>query len=174
MVVMTRRYDAVPGMRQTRGMAQAARAAAVAPTIELGDFQLSVHRRQFPDAQDRWDGNWLCVTARCAQAGAIVAAAGPILEAGDLERFRDGLVSLAAGAAPEAVLSGSEPNLVVGVTAPAGLGQWQVRVELTPEPRWQGHWFAFAVDPSYAAEAVRQLDAVLVLFPVRGRPLPVE
>lgn len=161
-------------MRQTKGMAQAARAAAQAPPIELGDFQLSVHRRQFPDAQDRWDGNWLCVTARCAQAGAFVAVDGPILEAGDLERFREALASMAAGGAREAVLRGAEPNVMVGVTAPAGLGHWLVRVELTPEPHAQGHWFAFAVDPSYAAEAVRQLDAVLALFPVRGRPLPAD
>lgn len=150
-------------------MAQAARAAAQAPSIELGDFQLSVHRRQFPDAHDRWDGNWLCVTAQCAQAGAIVAASGPILEAGDLERFRDALASMAGGGAREAVLRGAEPNIVVGVTAPAGLGQLQVRVELTPEPHDQGHWFAFPVDPSYVAETIRQLDAVLALFPVRGR-----
>ena len=155
-------------------MAQATRAAAQAPSIELGDFQISVHRRQFPDAQDRWDGNWLCVTAQCTQAGAIVAAGGPILEAGDLERFRDELAAMAAAGRREAVLRGAEPNLVVGVTAPAGLGQWQVRVELTPEPRSQGHWFAFAVDPSYAVETIRQLDAVLAIFPVRGRPPAVD
>ena len=155
-------------------MAQAARAAVQAPSIELGDFQLFVHRRQFPDAQDRWDGNWLCVTAQCAQAGAIVAAGGPILEAGDLERFRDGLASMAEGGGREAVLRGAEPNLIVAVTAPDGAGQWQVRVELTPEPRSQGHWFAFAVDPTYAADAVRQLDALLALFPVRGRPPAAE
>jgi hypothetical protein len=155
-------------------MAQAARAAAQAPSIELGDFQLAVHRRQFPDAEDRWDGNWLCVTAQCAQAGAIVAAGGPILEAGDLQRFRDDLASMSAGRGREAVLRGAEPNLVVGVTALDGLGQWQVRVDLTPEPRSQGHWFVFAVDPIYAAEAVRQLDAALALFPVRGRPPAAE
>lgn len=151
-------------------MAQAARAAAQAPSIELGDFQLSVHRRQFPDAQDRWDGNWLYVTAQCAQAGAIVAAGGPILEAADLERFRDELAAVLAAGTREAVLRGAEPNLVVGVTAPIGLGHLQVRVELTPDPQAQGHWFAFAVDPSYVAQTIRQLDEVLALFPVRGRP----
>jgi hypothetical protein len=155
-------------------MAQAARAPAQAPSIELGDFQLSVHRRQFPDAHDRWDGNWLCVTAQCAQDGAIVAAAGPILEAVDLERFRDELASLSTGGRREAILRGAEPNLVVGVTAPDGLGHVQVRVELTPEPRSQGHWFAFPVDPSYVVETIRQLDAVLALFPVRGRPPAAE
>jgi hypothetical protein len=150
-------------------MAQPARAPVQAPAIELGDFQLTVHRRQFPDAQDRWDGNWLQVTAQCAQAGAIVAVGGPILETADLQRFRDQLVAVAAVPAGEAVLSGAEPNLVVRVAVVEGLGLARVRVELTPEPQAQGHWFAYTIDPSYLAHAVRQLDAVLAVFPVRGQ-----
>ena len=151
-------------------MAQPARASAQAPTIELGDFRLTVHRRQFPDAQDRWDGNWLHVTVQCAQAGAIVATDGPILEAADLQRFRDQLAAVTAPPAGAAVLCGAEPNIVVRVTAAEGLGLVRVRVELTPEPQSQGHWFEYAIDPSYLAEAIRQLDAVLAAFPVRGRP----
>jgi hypothetical protein len=150
-------------------MAQTARAPVPAPAIELGDFQLTVHRRQFPDAQDRWDGNWLHVTAQCSQAGAIVATGGPILETADLLRFRDQLVAVATSRAGEATLSAAEPNIVVRVAAGDGLGLVRVRVELTPEPQTQGHWFAFALDPSYVAEAIRQLDAVLTAFPVRGR-----
>jgi hypothetical protein len=150
-------------------MARAVLAPVQASSIELGDFQLSVHRREFPDAQDRWDGNWLCVTAQCLRAGAIVSAGGPILEASDLQRFRDQLTSLRAGAARVAELSGSEPHVRVDVSADDARGQLQVRVELTPEPQVQGHWFAFALDPSYLALTVEQLDAVLALFPVRGR-----
>jgi hypothetical protein len=150
-------------------MAQPARAPAQAPAIELGDFQLTVHRRQFPDAHDRWDGNWLHVTAQCAQAGAIVATGGPILETADLLRFRDQLAAIATSQAGEAMLSGAEPNIVVRVAAADGVGLVRVRVELTPEPQTQGHWFAFALDPSYLAEAIRQLDAVLATYPVRGR-----
>jgi hypothetical protein len=150
-------------------MAQPARAPAPAPAIELGDFQLTVHRRQFPEAQDRWDGNWLHVTAQCAQAGAIVAAGGPILETTDLQRFRDQLAAIATSQAAEAVLSGAEPNVVVRVASAGAVGLVRVRVELTPEPQAQGHWFAYAIDPSYLAEAIRQLDAVLAAFPVRGQ-----
>jgi len=149
-------------------MAQSARAPAQAPAIELGDFQLTVHRRQFPDAHDRWDGNWLHVTAQCAQAGAIVAAGGPILETADLLRFRQQLAAMATSHAGEAMLSGAEPNVVVRVAAVDGVGLVRVRVELTPEPQTQGHWFAFALDPSYLAQAIRQLDAVLATYPVRG------
>jgi hypothetical protein len=156
-------------------MRSAARAPSQTPAIELGDFRLVVHRRQFPDAQDRWDGNWLDVTAQCAQAGAIVAAAGPLLETGDLARFRRELAALTATGDGEAVLRGEEPNVVVRVTAPRGLGELHVRVEVTPQPQAQGHWFACVVDPSYAFETIRQLDAVLALFPLRGQrttPLP--
>jgi hypothetical protein len=150
-------------------MPQPARALALAPAIELGDFQLTVHGRQFPDAQDRWDGNWLQITARCAQAGAIVATSGPMLEASDLQRFRDALSAWTAAAGGEAVLNGAEPNIVVRVTALETAGEVRVRVDLSPEPQSQGHWFAFTVDPSYLAETIRQLDAVLAAFPVRGR-----
>ena len=151
-------------------MAQPARALAQAPTIELGDFQLAVHRRQFPDAHDRWDGNWLHVTAQCLQAGALVAVSGPILEAADVQRFRDELVAVAEAQAGSAELGGSEPNIVVRVTAAAAFGDLRVRVELTPDPQSQGHWFAYPLDRSYVGQAIRQLDAVLALFPVLGRP----
>lgn len=156
-------------------MAQPAQAPAQAPAIELGDFQLVVHRRQFPDAHDRWDGNWLEVSARCGQAGAIVVTAGPILEAIDLQRFGDDLKTLADVNAGEAVLRGTEPYIVVRVAAVDGLGQLRVRVELSAEPRFQGHWFEYAIDPSYLADAIRQIDAVLAAFPVRGlAPSPAD
>ena len=100
---------------ETRCMAQPVRAPVQAPSIELGDFQLTVHRRQFPDAHDRWDGNWLHVTAQCAQAGAIVAAGGPIVEAADLQRFRDELAAVQASRSGQAELSGAEPNIRVRV-----------------------------------------------------------
>jgi hypothetical protein len=146
-----------------------ARAAVEAPSIELGGFQIWVHRRQFPDAFDRWDGNWLHVSAQCAQAGAIVAAGGPILDAADLQRFRDELAALDGTPSGRAELSGAEPDIRVRVAASNGRGELHVRVELTPDPQAQGHWFEYAVDQSYLPETIRQLDAVLELYPVRGR-----
>lgn len=150
-------------------MAQPARAAVEAPSIELGGFQIWVHRRQFPDAYDRWDGNWLHVTTQCAQAGAIVAAGGPILDAADLQRFRDELAALAGTPSGEAELHGAEPNIRVLVATSDGLGHLRVRVELTPDSQAQGHWFEYVIDQSYLPETISQLDAVLELFPVRGR-----
>jgi hypothetical protein len=150
-------------------MAQPARAPAQAPSIALGDFQLTVHRRQFPDAHDRWDGNWLHVTAQCTQAGAIVAAGGPITEAPDLQRFRDELAAVHASRRGQAELRGAEPDLHVRVVSSGASGRLQVRVELSPYPRTQGHWFEFDVAEADLPATIRQLDAVLELFPVRGR-----
>jgi hypothetical protein len=151
-------------------MAQSARAAVEAPSIELGGFQIWVHRRQFPDAHDRWDGNWLHATAQCAQAGAIVAAGGPILDAADVERFRDELAAVQVSRSGQAELKGAEPHIRVRVAPNGAPGGLHVRVELTPDPQAQGHWFEYAIDQSDLPDAIRQLDAVLELFPVRGRP----
>jgi len=150
-------------------MAQSARAAVEAPSIELGGFQIWVHRRQFPDVHDRWDGNWLHVTAQCAQAGAIVAAGGPILDAADLQRFRDQLVAIHGTPSGQAELSGAEPNIRVRVGANGALGHLRVRIELTPDSQAQGHWFEYVIDLGDLADTIRQLDTVLELFPVRGR-----
>jgi hypothetical protein len=151
-------------------MAQPARAPSPAPSIELGPFQVWVHRRQFPEAQDRWDGNWLHVTAQCAQAGAIVAASGPILDAGDLRRFRDQLAAVYRAVSGQAELTSAEPNIRVLVAPAAHGGHLRVRVELTPEPSAQGHWFEYVLDQRHLPATIRQLDGVLALFPVRGDP----
>jgi len=35
------------------------------PDLKLEGLQIWIHGRQFPDAADYWDGNWLRVTAHC-------------------------------------------------------------------------------------------------------------
>jgi hypothetical protein len=72
------------------------------PSVRLAGFQLWVHG-QFPDAQDKWDGNWLNVTAHCGQAGGSVWATGAILDTISLLRFRDELERLHRTRSGEAV-----------------------------------------------------------------------
>jgi len=43
-------------------------------------IRLWVYGRQFPDATDAWDGNWLRITARRNERGATVEASGAILD----------------------------------------------------------------------------------------------
>ena len=46
------------------------------PDLRVAGFQLWVHGREFPDAQDEWDGNWLRLTAHCGEAAGASGRAG--------------------------------------------------------------------------------------------------
>lgn len=103
------------------------------PSVSLKAFQLWVHSRQFPEAQDQWDGNWLNVTVHCGQSGASVWASGAILDSIGLVRFRDELKRLHQTLSGEAVLESHEPKIRVRVAASDRAGHLAVRTEITPD-----------------------------------------
>ena len=138
------------------------------PAVRLAALRLWIHGRQFPEAQDQWDGNWLDVTVHCGHAGASVWATGAILETSDLVRFRDELKKLYQTLSGEAVLESHEPNVRVRVAASDGAGHLAVRAEITPDNLAQGHWFEFEIDQSYLPTTVAQLESALTEFPVKG------
>lgn len=138
------------------------------PSFRFEIFQLWVHGRQFPDAQDRWDANWLNVSAHCGHAGASVWATGAIVDTIGLLRFREELERLHQTLSGEAVLKSHEPNLEVRVSVADRAGHLLVRVEITPDHLGQGHWFEFDVDQSYLPATVAQLKSILVAFPLKG------
>ena len=138
------------------------------PSVRLSAFQLWVHGRQFPEAQDQWDGNWLNVTVHCGQSRASVWATGAILDSIALVRFRDELERLHQTLAGEAVLESHEPNVKVRVAASDSAGHLHVRAEITPDHLQQGHWFEFEIDQSYLPATVAQLESVRMEFPVKG------
>jgi hypothetical protein len=138
------------------------------PLVTLSAFQLWVHSRQFPEAHNHWDGNWLNVTVHCGQSGASVWATGAILDSVGLVRFRDELERLHQTLSGEAVLESHEPNVKVRVVVADGAGRLNARVEITPDHLAQGHWFELEIDQSYLPAAIAQLESVLARFPVRG------
>lgn len=119
------------------------------PSVRLAAFQLWVHSRRFPDAQDQWDGNWLNVTVHCGQSGASVWATGAILDSVAFVRFREELEQMYNALSGEAVLESHEPNVKVRVTASDRAGHLNVRAEITPDNLAQSHWFDFEIDQSY-------------------------
>jgi hypothetical protein len=150
-------------------MAQTARDPIEALAIALDGFELLIHRRQFPDAYDRWDGNWLQVTARLSRHGATVAVSGPLVDVGGLQRFREGLARLIHTSDGEAELTFEESNVLrLLVARYAVRGRLFVRCELSPEPGSQGHWFEADTEVGELRSTLRQLDAVLAAFPLRG------
>ncbi|HEX5031189.1 MAG TPA: hypothetical protein VFX78_07005 [Candidatus Eisenbacteria bacterium] len=138
------------------------------PSVSLGAFQLWVHGREFPKAKDRWDGNWLNVTAHCGGDGASVWASGAILDTVGLRRFRDELTWLQQTLAGKAVLASLEPYVGVLVKAVDITGRLLMEVNITPDPTCQSHHFEFEVDPGLLPATIAQLESLLDTYPVRG------
>lgn len=135
--------------------------------LRLAGLQIRIHGRQFPDAYDHWDGNWLDVTAQCDDSGASVVARGPILHLCELERWRREAEKLFEALAGEAQLDCREPNLSVLLKA-ASLGQITIEVSITPDHLAQKHWFQFEIDQSYLPSLIAQCRTILEAYPLRG------
>jgi hypothetical protein len=55
--------------------------------LKIAGFQLWIHGRQFPNAQDYWDGNWRNVTVNCGASGASVWTSGAFVMVSDQARL---------------------------------------------------------------------------------------
>ena len=71
-------------------------------------------------------------------------------------------------------LTSPEPNLHVRVGPPGRHGRVRLRVEITPDPAVQGHWFETEIDQGQLPPAILQLERVLERFPVRGLPVAIR
>ena len=137
------------------------------PDLKLEGLQIWVDRRQFPDAADYWDGNWLRVTAHCGRSGASVFATGSIIHLSELDQWlveSEGLLKNLSG---EAKLACMEPALSVTLKA-GSLGYIAMEVSITPDHISQRHWFQFEIDQSYLPPLVKQCQAILEAYPIKG------
>jgi len=138
------------------------------PTVELSEFRLWVHGRQYPEMMDCWDGNWLRITAHIAQAGASVVVAGPLLDTVSFLRFARELRALYEQLEGTAVLESHEPELKVTLRARGQVGQIEAEVEITPDHLNQEHLFRFSLDQTFLPPVIAQCERVLAEHPVRG------
>jgi hypothetical protein len=141
----------------------------VEPDLRLGGFSLWVSGRQFPDATDYWDGNWLNVRVQIEAPGALVRAEGPLLLAQELARFAEQLEKLYEALSGVAELRCLEPNLEIAIRC-GSRGQVVVKIMVTPDPMTQSHSFEFDLDQSYLGPLLDQCKSVLSRFPVRSQP----
>jgi hypothetical protein len=140
---------------------------APAPDLTLAGLRIWVHGRQFPDAVDAWDGNWLDVTAECTDKSAGVVIGGPILHLSELKGWCRDAERLLGTLTGEARLDCREPNLSVALRA-ASLGQIAMEVSITPDHLTQKHWFQFVIDQSYLPTVIAQCQSILEAYPLRG------
>lgn len=138
------------------------------PDIEIAGLKIWVHGRQFEDAQDYWDGNWLHVTAYCAEGGAAVRAHGPLLHLSELSHFLKACEKLHETLRGKAELPCMEPNLSVELAVSSPRGNIEAKVRITPDHLSQQHTFGFSIDQSYLPGILRGIRSVLGLYPVRN------
>ncbi|HRF58891.1 MAG TPA: hypothetical protein PLH94_03125 [Fimbriimonadaceae bacterium] len=138
------------------------------PDLKIAGLQLWVHGRQFPDAEDEYDGNWLRVTAHSGGSGASVWVHGAILMVTDIARFGNECAAMLQGDSESATLDSPEPELKVTLKASDGLGHIRVEVEITPDRLFQAHWFEFEVDQSHLPELIRKCARIVLDYPIRG------
>ncbi|HZG08863.1 MAG TPA: hypothetical protein VEZ70_07785 [Allosphingosinicella sp.] len=139
------------------------------PDLQDGGLSVWVIGRQFPNASDYWDGNWLTVRARMDASGATVECGGAILMTSDTDRFRLELESLDATLAGEATLVSYEPNLKATPEVMT-LGHIEFEVAITPDHLNQFHRFSVDLDQSHLPPLIDACERILERFPVVGAP----
>jgi len=140
------------------------------PDLKFGDFELWVHRRQFPEAADFDDGNWLLVTVHCVSSGASVWANGAFLMVVDIIRFGEECKRLLNGETSTASLDPLEPELSLKIDSIDRLGHLMVEVKITPDHRRESHTMAFEIDQSYLSGIIAQCAVIAHAYPVLGKP----
>lgn len=139
------------------------------PDLCLGGLSLWIHRRQYPDAADYWDGNWLYSRAVMEGPGARVEIRGPFLHGSEIASFARELAQLDETLQGEARLGRIEPQLEV-IMRIDGLGHVAVTVDITPDPLSQAHRFEFELDQTYVAPLRTSCRTILERFPIKGAP----
>jgi hypothetical protein len=139
------------------------------PDIKLNGLQIWIHSRQFLDAEDYWDGNWLNVTAHCGTHGADVWATGAILRIPDIAGWLVALEEMNQSLSGEANLVSLGPELSVELSM-SELGHIAMTVEITPDHMNQQHSFQFELDQSYLEALISSCRGVLEKYPIKSKP----
>ena len=136
--------------------------------LKVAGFQLWIHGRESPEANDSGDGNWLRVTAHCGASGASIWVEGSIVEVNDIASFGNQCASLLRGDSSSAVLDPFEVELKVSLEAGDRVGHIHAQVEITPNHLEQYHKMQFEIDQSYLARIIGQCSAIVQEYPIRG------
>lgn len=138
------------------------------PDIQLEDLRIWIHGRQFPGADDYWDGNWVYATAYCGSPGAEVWTSGPIIHLSEVVNWLADGETMRRTLSGEANLDCMEPELSVKLRTEGSLAHVSMRVEITPDNLKQEHVFLFEIDQTYLTGLIGACKRILTRFLVRG------
>lgn len=138
--------------------------------LRIGGLEIRVEGREFPQADDYWDGNWVVAAVHCASPHSSVAFRGPILHLSEVAQLLEGCEAVAEGEAGSATLPCSEPHLYVELEArPRG----RVRATVELRPQGERHVYEFPLDRDAVGRIAAECRALLTAFPILGEP-PTE
>jgi hypothetical protein len=126
-------------------------------------------RREYPEAEDYDDGNWVDATIEIA-AGAFRGTFDAMLRAEDFVRFRDELRPLYENLAGKARFDTMEGWLRIDVQGD-GKGHFHAACEAIDQPG-PGHRLTFKIefDQTELPAIVQRLDAICDAVPIVGAP----
>lgn len=136
------------------------------PHLVISGLRVWIHGRQFPDALDCWDGNWLRVTAYCVYPDSMVRAHGTIIHLGEVFGLLRECERLYQTLQGRAVLRCIEPNLTVELLAETG-GRIRAKVSITPDHMVESHSFEEEIDQTYIPPIICSCQEILIQFPIR-------
>jgi hypothetical protein len=135
------------------------------PDLKIAGFSLWVLAREFPDAADFWDANWLHIVAVLEAKGARVEVEGPLLRNTDIKLFVEQLTVLQETLQGSATLESLEHCPVVRIDAQDGHGHLRAKVTFTDNVT-QWHEVRFVFDQTYLTELGRSCRKLLNSFPI--------
>ena len=138
--------------------------------IQFSNISITVHKREFPESKDFWDGNWLHVTIIYKDDHTTVKVHGPYLHLTELSKFLKDCERLDKTLHGNAVLDPMEPNLKIELKAKKR-GNIQMMTSITPNVLTQKHEILDEIDQSYLPDFITNLRQVLDEYPIQKESL---
>lgn len=134
--------------------------------LEFNGFRLWIHGRQFEQASDYWDGNWLNVTARVDSVTSHVSASGSFVHLSELAGLLRGCEQVYTSLKGRAELDCMEPNLFIALEG-TGAGGVNIEIRITPDHMRESHRYLTSFDQTYLPPIIAACRRIFDKYPIR-------
>ena len=134
------------------------------PDIKIFGFQFWVHGREFPDAQDYCDGNWLRMTAYCDEEAWV---SGSYVTAGEMQGWLNTCINLLEKNEGTAGLKCLEPELDIHMTAKPE-ERVEMIVTIKHQPYDREHKCKYHLKTSDLTKMIQDLKLITEKYPILG------
>ena len=139
------------------------------PNLQIQGLNIWIHRRQFPDELDYWDGNWLVATAHCIKDNSEVwIVAESILRTPELLDLKDELERFQKTYTRNVELLTLEPYLSLKFESEL-TNLLKMKVRISPDLENYKE-FIFEINKNDLEAFIGNLKEITIEYPVRGKP----